>query len=120
MAKFLDMQVIFDGCGQRAVLDRELPFAVKAVFSLSGVKGRYVAHRRRKARLVFVALAGRCRVAVGEAGSAEVFTLTAGTRALLLEPADRRELYDFSEDCLLFVLASVPEDAADLLPDFPA
>lgn len=44
--------------------------------------------------------------------------LDSPTKILILEPNDWHEMYDFSEDCVLLVLASHLYDAEDYIRDY--
>ncbi|MFT3986409.1 sugar 3,4-ketoisomerase [Aestuariivirga sp.] len=95
-----------------------LPFMAQRIYILHELDGHEArgVHAHKQLRQVLVAMHGEARVETDNGLKAEIFTLSTPEQALLLEPAIWREI-TFTPGAVLGVLASLPYDAADYIPD---
>jgi len=95
-----------------------LPFTAQRIYILHELDGREArgVHAHRKLRQMLIAMHGEAHVETDNGFKTEHFTLSTPEQALLLEPAIWREI-TFSPGTVLGVLASLPYDAADYIPD---
>lgn len=111
-----------DERGYLTVLEENnlIPFAIKRVFYIYGTKEgvRRGFHAHFKTRQALVCVAGSCKVHLDDTRRETEVLLDSPTSVLILEPHDWHEMYDFSEDCVLLVLASELYDAADYIRDY--
>ncbi|MET0331695.1 MAG: FdtA/QdtA family cupin domain-containing protein, partial [Dyella sp.] len=102
--------------------DRNVPFEIRRVYYMfatkSGVRRGQHAHRHLK-QLV-VAVRGSVTMLLDDGGGSREVVLDDPSRGLLLGRMVWRELYDFSADCVLMVLADQLYDPSDYITDYDA
>lgn len=122
LVKWIDFQVLGDDRGSLVALekDRNVPFDIRRVYYIykteQGVSRGYHAHRNL--RQVAMCVAGSCRMVLDNGSAREEVVLDCPTRGLLIESMMWREMHDFSDDCVLLVLASELYDEADYIRDY--
>lgn len=124
LAKFIDFDPRGDELGWLIALEaeRNIPFPIRRAYyifdTLPGVRrGR---HAHRKHRQVMVCLAGHCTVLLDDGKTAEEVKMAGNERGLILDPMIWHEMYDFSADCVLLVLADAWYDESDYIRDYGA
>lgn len=100
--------------------EKNIPFEIKRVYylfktNLSITRGLH-AHKRLKQ--VAVAISGSCRFVLDNGRKREEYLLNDPTEGLLIESFMWREMYDFSEDCVLMVIASELYDESDYIRNY--
>lgn len=111
-----------DERGLLAVLEesKNIPFPIKRVFyiyaTLPEIRRGFHAHYHTRQALVCVA--GKCKIFLDNVKRKENIILDSPSKVLLLEPEDWHEMYDFSTDCVLLVLASHKYDPTDYIRDY--
>ena len=122
LSKIVEINELGDERGYLSVLEGELtvPFEIKRVFYIYGTKKNVKRghHAHYKTRQALISVSGECKVYLDNARRKETVLLNAPTKILLLEPNDWHEMYDFSENCVLLVLASHYYDAQDYIRDY--
>ena len=104
--EIISFQSINDTRGNLIVQDK-LPFLVKRTFFMYGCKDNRGGHAHRKCRMILFAVSGGCSVDIYEKNkNKQTIKLDSCEYGLLLEPEDFHVMNDFSEDCILMVLAS--------------
>ncbi|MDU0203699.1 sugar 3,4-ketoisomerase [Paenibacillus sp. MAH-36] len=97
-----------------------IPFEIKRVFYIyetkAGVRRGYHAHY--KTRQALICVSGQCSVYLDNLSRKKDVILDSPTKILLLEPNDWHEMYDFSSDSVLLVLASHLYDPEDYIRDY--
>ncbi len=122
LVNWIDFQVLGDERGSLVALekDRNVPFDIRRVYYIykteQGVSRGYHAHRNL--RQVAMCVAGSCRMVLDNGKAREEVVLDCPTRGLLIESMMWREMHDFSDDCVLLVLASELYDEADYIRDY--
>ena len=99
---------------------QNIPFGVKRVYYIFGTKagvGRGF-HAHRVLHQVAICVSGSCRLVVDDGTRREEVILDSPDKGLLIEDFVWREMHDFSEDCVLLVLASEHFDEADYIRDY--
>ncbi len=100
--------------------DREVPFAIRRVYYLfattHGVHRGQHAHRHLKQ--LAVAVRGSVTFLLDDGSGAAEVVLNDPSQGLLLGSMVWRELYDFSADCVLMVLADHLYDPSDYIADY--
>lgn len=121
MARLIILPSHADDRGSLSVLDEPLPFAIRRVYFLYGIRpgASRGGHRHLRARQALICVHGSCEVRVVAGGRTDTYRLEDPTACLLLEPADWHELSEFSAGATVAVLASEPHDPSDLV-DTPA
>ncbi len=102
--------------------DRSVPFDIKRVYYIFGTKEGVSRgfHAHRNLKQVAVCVTGSCRFVLDNGKQKEEIILNSATKGLLIEDLTWREMYDFSPDCVLLVLASEYYDEADYIRDYQA
>jgi dTDP-4-dehydrorhamnose 3,5-epimerase-like enzyme len=115
LARYVDFAVRGDDLGWLVALeaDRNVPFPIKRVYYIFGTRegirrGKH-AHRR---------LTQMCKVLLDDGNTREDVVLTRNDHGLMLDPMLWHEMYDFSPDCVLLVLADNYYDEADYIRDY--
>ena len=118
MAKLIEINTYHDKNGILAVLESPvLPFEIKRVFwiynnSSESVRGR---HRHKKSTHLLVCMVGSCKIYVKNKSEEKIFILNSPNKILLLEPTDWREMYSFSENCVLSCFSDELYDPNDYI-----
>lgn len=120
--KMIDFQKHGDQRGMLIALEemREIPFDIKRVYymydTVSGVRRGYHAHR--KLEQILIAIHGSCKIHLDDGTDTAEVTLDSPNRGLYLSNHVWREMYDFSEDAVLMVLASEYYDESDYIRNY--
>ena len=111
-----------DERGQLVALEEfaEIPFHVRRVYyiydTLEGVtRGR---HAHKKLQQILICVSGSCRIRLDNGYEKEVVTLDDPTLGLYIANDTWREMFDFSPDAVLLVLASEAYTEADYIRDY--
>ena len=120
-----DFEIHGDERGSLVALEvgAQIPFDVKRVYyifgTVSGVRRGFHAHK--SLRQILICVKGGCKIHLdnGKGETAEV-TLDRPTLGLHVVADTWREMYDFSPDCVLMVLASEIYDEKDYIRDYQA
>ncbi|WP_246096575.1 sugar 3,4-ketoisomerase [Paenibacillus sinopodophylli] len=121
-SKIIEVKVLGDDRGLLTVIEENLtiPFEIKRVFYIYGTQNevRRGFHGHFKTRQALISVAGSCKVHLDNLIRTQEVILDSPQKILILEPNDWHEMYDFSEDCVLLVLASHHYDSEDYIRDY--
>ena len=122
-AKLLDFKKNGDERGYLTVVEgnKTIPFEIKRVFYIYGTEQNIVRgnHSNRKTEFVLIAVSGSCKVLVKDGlGHEEIYCLDDPNQGLYLPRMLWKEMYDFSKDCVLLVLASEHYDEQEYIRNF--
>lgn len=99
--------------------EKELPFVVKRVYYVNAktncLRGQH-AHLRLK-QLMFC-VGGSCKLYLDNGRESTTIVLDAPEKCVIIEPCVWREMYDFSDNATLIVLASETYDETDYVRDY--
>ena len=100
--------------------ERDVPFAIRRVYYLHGIPSgqRRGAHAHKTLTQIAVCVAGRCTFRLDDGRDSAEVVLDNPHEGLIIRPKMWRDMYDFSADCVLLVLASEPYDEADYIRDY--
>lgn len=116
MAGLITIQTFKDSRGSLSVLEKNIPFDIKRVFYIYNVDDSVRGgHRHHKTRQAAICIAGSCTISNNDGEKKEVFELDSPDKCLILEPLDWHQMYNFTPDAILLVLASEFFDAADYI-----
>lgn len=122
ISKVIFVNELGDERGKLAVIESNqlIPFIINRVFYIYGTKGevRRGFHAHHKTRQALICVSGNCKVYLDNIKRKTDVLLDSPTKVLILEPNDWHEMYDFSVDCVLLVLASHLYDAEDYIRDY--
>ncbi len=100
---------------------KDIPFEIKRAFYIYGsdpgvVRGQ---HANRKTQFVLINVAGKSKVRVKDGeGNEAVFCLNRPHTGIYLPEMVWKDMYDFSEDSVLLVLASEHYDASEYIRNY--
>lgn len=100
----------------------DVPFAIKRVYYLHGVPPHQIRgkHAHKALTQIAVAVAGGCTFRLDDGATTEEVRLDNPHRGIVIRPNMWRDMYDFTEDCVLLVLASERFDESDYIRDYEA
>lgn len=111
-----------DERGQLIALEenKEIPFDMKRVFYIFGTienipRGQ---HSHYKTKQFLIAVNGSCKVTLDNGKEKETFDLNSRDVGLFQDSLIWGTMHDFSEDCVLMVLANDVYDAKDYITDY--
>ena len=100
---------------------QQVPFEIKRVFYMYGSDATVVRgqHANRRTEFVLINVAGRSKVRVDDGcGRQEVFSLDRPNTGIYIPRMVWKDMYDFSPDSVLLVLASEHYDGGEYLRDY--
>lgn len=97
-----------------------VPFEIKRVYYLFGTKRDVIRgfHAHKNLKQLAICVSGSCRFELDNGITRESVLLNSPDQGLLVEDMTWREMHDFSEDCVLLVLASELYDESDYIRDY--
>jgi hypothetical protein len=118
--KMLEFPQLGDDRGQLVVVEqmKEIPFDLKRIFYIYGTKGEVARgqHANRRSEFVLINLNGSCKVLVDDGmNDNEVIVLDQPHTGVYLDKMVWKEMFDFSSDSILLVLASELYDKSEYI-----
>ncbi len=106
--------VVAEGSG------KDIPFDIKRVFYMYGsddsvVRGQ---HANRKTQFVLINVSGTSKVKVDNGFETDIIELNKPRMGLYVPTMMWKDMYDFSEDSVLLVLASEHYDGSEYIRDY--
>ncbi len=120
--KLIDFKSMGDARGSLIALEKEhnVPFDIKRVYYIfdttDGVRRGFHAHKNLKQLAICVK--GSCKFLLDDGTDKNIYDLNKPTKGLYIEGLVWREMFDFSPDCVLMVLADAYYDEADYIRDY--
>lgn len=98
----------------------DIPFAIQRVFYIYGsddtvVRGQ---HANRNSEFVLINVAGSSKVKITDGENQEIVTLSRPMEGLYIPKMVWKEMYEFSPDSVLLVLASTHYDGSEYIRDY--
>lgn len=100
--------------------EKTVPFVVKRVYYLFGTKKSVARgfHAHHNLKQVAVCVTGSCRMIFDDGKTREEAWLDSPTKGLIIGDLIWHEMHDFSEDCVLLVLANEHYDELDYIRNY--
>ena len=100
--------------------NKEIPFAIKRVYYMydTGLNVRRGYHAHKNLEQILICVCGKCTIHVDDGLSTQEIILDKPYEGLYISNDVWREMYDFSEDAVLMVLASELYDESDYIRDY--
>ncbi|MFW0765457.1 sugar 3,4-ketoisomerase [Trabulsiella odontotermitis] len=120
--ELIPLQKYGDERGMLVALEqtKNVPFEIKRVYYMfdtqPGVRRGYHAHK--KLRQLAIPVSGSCRFLLDNGKEKVDVLLDNPSLGLLIEPTIWHEMYDYSPDCILLVLASDVYDEGDYIRNY--
>ena len=98
----------------------DIPFAIKRVFYMYGSDAEVIRgkHANKKTEFVLINVCGTSKVKMTNGREEKIIVLDRPRMGLYLKKMLWKEMYDFSEDSILLVLASEHYDANEYIRDY--
>lgn len=111
-----------DSRGQLVAIEeqKDIPFDIKRVYYIyATTEGTHRGlHAHRKLEQVLLCIHGSCKVKLDDGKSSEIVELSNPCEGIYMSAYVWRDMYDFSEDAVLLVLASDYYDEEDYIRDY--
>ncbi|MFT4693837.1 MAG: dTDP-4-dehydrorhamnose 3,5-epimerase-like enzyme [Francisella sp.] len=122
MTKLLNFNILGDGRGSLISLEqnKNIPFDIKRVYYIFGTTDNVSRgfHAHRDLEQVLICVSGSCKVLIDDGLMKEEVLLNSPDKGLLISGLVWREMFEFSSDCVLMVLASELYDESDYIRDY--
>ena len=123
--KIVEFKDLGDERGNLVVIEgegRDIPFDIKRVLYIYGSDSEVVRgqHANRETEFLMVNVGGTSKVRIDNGRETEVVELNRPGMGLYLPPMLWKDMYDFSPDSILLVLASRHYDAGEYIRDYDA
>lgn len=122
LLKKISFDVLGDERGSLVSLEqnKNIPFEIKRVYYIFGSEENVARgfHAHKNLEQVAICVKGSCRFVLDDGVDKESITLDSPDMGLYIDNNKWREIYDFSSDCVLMVLASEYYDEADYIRDY--
>lgn len=122
LLNFYDFNVLGDSRGALVSIEaeRSIPFEIKRVYYIFGTQKGVARgfHAHKELQQVAVCLSGSCKFLMNDGTHKEETVLDSNSQGLLIDVMQWHEMYDFSEDCILMVLASDHYDESDYIRSY--
>jgi len=121
-SRLINFNVLGDERGSLIALEENhnVPFDVKRVFYIYGTqegipRGQ---HSHHKTKQLLIAINGGCKVTLDDGNKKETYTLNKPNVGLFQDALVWGTMHDFSNDCVLMVLADTYYDSNDYIRDY--
>jgi dTDP-4-dehydrorhamnose 3,5-epimerase-like enzyme len=122
MIRLIDLPPLGDERGSLVAIEanKHIPFDVKRVYYIFGTQPGVSRgfHAHKNLQQLAVCVSGKCRMLLDDGINKESVWLDSPTKGLLIGNNVWREMHEFSDDCVLLVLASEHYDESDYIRDY--
>ena len=122
-ARLLPLTSVTDARGMLVAVENgaDLPFAINRLFYIVGMNAAPRGfHAHREQHQLLICASGSCRMIIDDGATRQEYFLDRADQGLHLPPLLWVEMSDFSDHCVVVVLASHAYDEADYIRDYPA
>ena len=100
--------------------NRDIPFDIKRVYYIfaTDINASRGFHAHKNLKQLAVCVTGKCRMVLDNGKKRESVWLDSATKGLIIEDLVWREMHEFSDDCVLLVLASEHFDKSDYIRNY--
>lgn len=120
--KFIDFQKYVDDRGNLVVAEcgKEIPFDVKRIYYIYDVDGNKSRgfHAHKQLQQIYFCISGSCRVKLSDGDKTDTVVLDNPSKGLYIGHNVWREIYGFSRDGILVVLASEVYEEDDYIRSY--
>lgn len=115
-------KILGDHRGKLVALESgiDIPFEIKRIFYIYGTQAGVPRgqHSHHAIKQYLIAVSGSCKVTLDDGKEKTTYELNKPNIGLFQDALIWGEMHDFSEDCVLLVLASEHYDEADYIRDY--
>jgi dTDP-4-dehydrorhamnose 3,5-epimerase-like enzyme len=100
--------------------NKEIPFKIKRIYYIFNTQKNVSRgfHAHKKLKQVAICVKGKCRIVLDDGKNQESVWLDSPEKGLLIQDLTWREMHDFSDDCVLLVLASELYNESDYIRNY--
>lgn len=117
-----ELKVLGDHRGKLVAIEsgQQVPFEIKRVFYIYGTQADIPRgeHAHYETKQFLIAVNGKCKVTLDDGLSQTTYNLDVTNLGLFQDAMVWGKMHDFSEDCVLLVLASEHYDENDYIRDY--
>ena len=110
LGQTINLNVLGDEKGSLIALEenKNIPFDIKRVYYIYGTKKhiRRGFHAHKNLTQVLICINGSCKVLLDDFQKKEIHELNSPDKGLTIDSMIWREMYDFSDNCILMVVAN--------------
>lgn len=118
----LDFKVMGDERGSLISLEekKNIPFNIKRMYYIFDTKEevRRGYHAHKELQQILICTSGQCTILLDNGMNKKDVVLDTPSKGLYIGPGVWREMYNFSADCVLMVIASEYYDEADYIRNY--
>lgn len=122
MYKIIDLQIKGDYRGSLIAIEENvnIPFSIKRIYYIFDTKHGVTRgqHAHINLKQLLIAVNGSCTVSLDDGKNKGCVKLNSPSSGLFIEKMLWREMYDFSNDCVLLVLANKEYSESDYLRNY--
>ncbi|HIF9507227.1 TPA: sugar 3,4-ketoisomerase [Photobacterium damselae] len=122
LIKLIEFNQLGDDRGGLISLEqnKNIPFDIKRVYYIFNTKDGVARgfHAHKKLKQVAICVKGSCKFLMNDGHNKAEVVLKKPNKGILIDVMQWHEMYDFSEDCVLMVLASDYYDEADYIRSY--
>lgn len=100
--------------------NKDIPFDIKRVYYIFATQQDVARgfHAHKELQQLAVCVAGKCKMVLDDGTKKEEIWLDSPNKGIIIKDMIWHEMYDFSEDCVLMVLASEHYDESDYIRNY--
>ncbi|HEA3130018.1 TPA: FdtA/QdtA family cupin domain-containing protein [Aeromonas hydrophila] len=122
LVNLIDLPILGDDRGSLISLENNIsiPFDIKRIYYIYGTKHGVSRgfHAHKTLKQVAIVVSGSCRFRLDNGKEQADITLNNPAQGLLIESFMWREMHDFSDDCVLMVVADQLYDESDYIREY--
>lgn len=120
--ELINFKIKGDNRGSLIALEanKNIPFDIKRVYYIFGTKDNVQRgfHAHKQLKQVAICLNGSCKILLDDGNEKNTILLDKPEKGLVIRKMIWRKLFDFTEDCILIVLASELYDENDYIRNY--
>ena len=99
---------------------KDIPFEIKRIYYIWGTEKEFTRgkHAHTELEQILICVSGSCKIRLDNGKEKQIVELKDKNQGLLIGTMIWREMFDFSEDCVLLVLASEYYDEKEYIRDY--
>ena len=122
LCRLLDFKDLGDERGKLVVIEgeKDIPFEIRRVFYIYGSDSKVVRgqHANKESEFVLVNVAGKSKVRVTDGIDEHIVELSKPMQAIYIPKMVWKDMYDFSADSVLLVLANTHYDGKEYIRNY--
>ncbi|MET4878804.1 FdtA/QdtA family cupin domain-containing protein [Morganella morganii] len=122
LINLIEFKTLGDDRGSLISLEqnKNIPFEIKRIYYIFGTKENVSRgfHAHKKLKQLAVCVKGSCRFVMDNGTQKEEIILDSPDKGLVIDTMQWHEMHDFSEDCIIIVLASDFYDESDYIRNY--